>query len=107
MPQTVDVSHAPTKRKTMVITEYYNSPPDRHTAPHMFPLPTSHPHAPTVYSSFSPDRVLSPPDYHSSGDKLPSVSVIDYALRQALPDSRPTTVMSVSQQKVTVAVGPS
>ena len=91
----------------MVITEYYDSPHHQHTAPHMFPLPVSRPHAPTVYSSFSPDRVLSPPGHHSSGDKLPSVSVIDYALRQALPDSRPTTVMSVLQQKVTVAVSPS
>ena len=83
----------------MVITEYYD------TNPHQIPLPQSRPHAPTVYSGFSPDRVLSPPDM-SSGENLPSVSIIDYALRQALPDCRPTTMMSVMPQKVTVVVCP-
>ena len=49
--------------------------------PHDVPLPRSNTHAPTAYtaSPFSPDQAL------------PSVNIIDYASRQPLPMSRPTT----------------
>lgn len=51
---------------------------------------------------------MSPPDMLISGrdigkDNMMGVNVIDYALKQALPDSRPTTIMSF-MPKATVTV---
>jgi hypothetical protein len=99
-------SAAPTKRQTTIVTEYYDPPAARSVQPHKVPLPPSRSRAPTAYTHSPARTLLSPTETQRSypGSKAaPSINIIDYAMRQPLPASRPTTIIE-PQRLVSVAV---
>lgn len=106
IPPRAPNSAAPTKRQTTIVTEYYDPPAARSVQPHNVPLPPSRSRAPTAYTHSPARTLLSPTETQRSYPRskaAPSINIIDYAMRQPLPASRPTTIIE-PQRLVSVAV---